>query len=586
MLSLLLILIIILPLCFGITSNSSKNITISDKEVNVYYNSLDSKENVKLKFYDKEQEIPYINISDAMRIRQSLFDSSITYETKGKSTYKIENTSSKYTVTFNNRGTVIFNITNQSISIDNLALVQAYSYNDTVYDILCKDTTDNEKINYVTHQKKSNGSLKAYSYLGHSMNIYLGGYNIPIYGDSSSLYIPLDLFNNFFVSYSYNLFSYNGDDIYVLPFINAPTEAYLNSYYSGSNSNKERSDKLAEFSYYSLLLNLDYQYGLSDLHGFTSFNKEFEDTKISSLLKSKDNIEYTSGLFNMIYNTFGDAHCSFAKRSVYIKQDVVTQVNKSFNNANIGITELYDNLSKIESARAKIGETNPDYLKCYYEDGDTAYVRFDHFDTFSKVPDYYSIETNGSETDTFGVINYANKMIKANSNIKNVVIDLSTNYGGEEIALVFALGWILGDDARISVNNPITSTNSTIYYNADINLDGKYDVNDDTLEGYNKFVLTSKHSYSCGNALPCICKESQKVKIIGQTSGGGTCQVFPIITTDGTIINISGGARLSNETNSHYSDIDGGATPDYVITSLENIVDRSYTTKVVHSLVL
>ena len=78
----------------------------------------------------------------------------------------------------------------------------------------------------------------------------------------------------------------------------------------------------------------------------------------------------------------------------------------------------------------------------------------------------------------------------------------------------------------------------------------------------------------------------EKVKIIGQTSGGGTSQVFPLITTDDAVLNISGGGVLSIEKNSHYYDIDDGTTPDFVINEKEDIFDREYTTKVVHSLIL
>ena len=76
----------------------------------------------------------------------------------------------------------------------------------------------------------------------------------------------------------------------------------------------------------------------------------------------------------------------------------------------------------------------------------------------------------------------------------------------------------------------------------------------------------------------------EKVKIIGQTFGGETSQVFLLITTDIAILNISGGGVLSIEKNSHYYDIDDGATPDFVIVDKEDIFDREYTTKVVHSL--
>jgi hypothetical protein len=570
------------------SSSSQKVIQIKDPEattkaLSVYYNSLDKKESVNLCFYDDEQEIPYINIRDAFRIRKSLFDTGITYETPGKSKYWIENVANDFTVTLNDRATVDFDANNQTILISNLGLAQSYSYNTTPYDILCMDDTTSTDIHYVTHQKKADGDVKSYSYIGENTYIKLSDYNIRMYADGANCYIPLDLFNNFFVSYSYNNFCYNGDDIYCISSIETPTDEYLNDYYSGSNSKKSRSDDLRSFTYDSLRLNLDYQYGLKDLHGFSSYIDEFSYLGIYDSLHSFNDEEYLNAIYTIVYNMFGDGHCSFSKRSPYISKDTLDTVNKSFINYNIGISELNTNFRYALSKRDQVGKENPDYVKCYYEDGDTAYVRFDSFDQLNSIPDYYSTGTDGTETNIFGVINYANKKIKKNVAIKNVVVDLLTNGGGEEPALIFALGWLLGDDARVSVNNPLTHTNSTVYYHSDVNLDGKYDENDDTLKSYNKFILTSQNSYSCGNALPVFCKESQKVKIIGQKSGGGTCQVFPLILTDGTIIDISGGAMLAKETNSHYEDIDDGATPDYTITDVDKMFDRSYTTKVVHS---
>lgn len=567
------------------SSSSLSSEELSQKSVSVYLNSLDKTTSVNLHFHDKDEQIPYIEMDDAFRIRKALFDSGTTYETPNKSTYEISRDGSQYTVTINKRGTATFDIENQTLTIPNLGLVQAYSYNDTPYDILCMDSSSSS-IHYVTHQKNGD-SLRAYAYMGNEMVISLKEYSIPVYEKDNKAYIPLDLFNNFFLSYTYNNFVYNGDAIFTFTGLGDPSEEYLNNFYFCSNAKKKRSKELAEFSYNSLMLNLNYQYGLKERHSFGDFRKEFKDLGLEDSLKSTDEKEYMSAIFKFIYNAFGDAHCSFQRRSPYSTANIYDEVRASAKSyVNIGYAEFVKSLTENETFRSSAAEANPDYGKCYYEDGDTAYVRFDSFSTLSEVPDYYQNAPTGNETDLFGVIIYANKKIKENSAIKNVVIDMATNRGGEEPSLIFALGWLLGNDTRICLKNPVTNCASTIYYNADVNLDGKYDITNDTLEGYNKFILTSHSSFSCGNAFPCLAKASEKVKIIGQTSAGGACQVFPLITTDGTVFNISGGGVLCTEKNSHYKDIDDGATPDFTITETTNIFDRAYTTKVVHSLVL
>ena len=554
--------------------------TIEIDWVSVYLNSLSNVSHVSIAYMN--DDVPYIELGEAFSLRKTIFDAGLTYETPGKSTYEISSDGSKYTVTLNGRGKAVFDAEEDTFYIENLGLLQAYSFNDTPYDILPYDTTGTSSIKYVTHQSR-NGGVKSFYYLGDSITIPLSDYDIPLLEWAHDLYIPLDLFNNFFLSYTYTNLIYNGEDIYVFSALASPSEEYLAHFYG--EKTKQRSESLAKFAYNSLVLNLNYQYGLTKQHGFGDFRTELEENGLKEGLLSTDGETYLNALYSLIYHTFGDGHCSLGNRGVFLSAEEETKVKSSFKDYNIGIYDLGIAGKKAEAGRKFNYAEHPEYDSSYYVDGDTAYVTFDKFSLISEIPDYYTVGTTGSEKDTFGVINFANKMIKADKNIKNVVVDLTCNGGGEEIALAFALGWMLGDDARICTHNPLTHGSSTTYYHADVNLDGKYDEANDTLEGYNKFILTSKYSYSCANVLPCLAQDSGKVKIIGQNSGGGTCQVFPLITTDGTVLNISGNVVISTENNSHYQDIDGGAAPDFTITDVNQLSDRAYTTKVVHSMV-
>ncbi len=557
--------------------------TLNEIDVDVYMNSLSAVNKAKLNFIDEGKQIPYIELGEALRLRKVIFDAGITYETPGKSTYSLTREGKVYTITLNNRGKAAFDVEKQTFYIENTGLLQAYSYNDTPYDILPFDTTKSSSIKYVTHQTRGSG-VKSFYYLGSPITIPLSEYGIAIHEWDEKVYVPLDLFNNFFLSYTYTNLIYSGKSIYVFSGLNGGSVEYLARFYS--ENSKQRSEELAEFSYNSLLLNLNYQYGLSKLHGFSDFRTELAESGLKDGLLSTDGKTYLNALYTLIYNSFGDGHCSPGHRGTYINAKEEAEVKSSFSNYNIGLYDLGAAMKAASAGRKLNYAEHPEYNAPYYVDGDTAYVTFDSFSLISAIPDYYTVDTTGSETDAFGVIGYANKMIKSDPNVKNVVVDLTCNSGGEEIALIFALGWMLGDDARVCISDPLTHSNSTTYYHADVNFDGKYDEADDTLKGYNKFILTSKGSYSCANALPCLAKASEKVKIIGQTSGGGTCQVFPLITTDGTVLNISGNSVLSTESNSHYQNIDNGATPDFTIDEASKLSDREYTTKVVHSLVI
>ena len=62
----------------------------------------------------------------------------------------------------------------------------------------------------------------------------------------------------------------------------------------------------------------------------------------------------------------------------------------------------------------------------------------------------------------------------------------------------------------------------------------------------NLYCLISPVSFSCGNLVPAGLKSSQKVTLIGRTSGGGSCSVQPMTTAYGTVFQISSAMRMSS----------------------------------------
>ena len=174
--------------------------------------------------------------------------------------------------------------------------------------------------------------------------------------------------------------------------------------------------------------------------------------------------------------------------------------------------------------------------------------------------------------------------IRENSPIINVVLDLSCNTGGSIPAAVYTLCWFLGE-SRVSVYNTFTGAQSTMFYKADINMDHVQD-EQDTLagRGLNLFCLISPVSFSCGNLVPWAFKESGNVTLLGRTSGGGSCVVFPITTAWGTTLQISGARRIAFVKNGSYYYVDRGVEPDYVIHTYEHYYNRDTLTEYIQSL--
>ena len=176
------------------------------------------------------------------------------------------------------------------------------------------------------------------------------------------------------------------------------------------------------------------------------------------------------------------------------------------------------------------------------------------------------------------------KITRENSPVKNVVLDLSCNTGGDALTAVYTLCMFLGE-AQVSVHNTFTGTQTTEAYKADLNLDHVFDEKDTLAgRGLNLYCLTSPNSFSCGNLLPWAFKEDGSVTLLGKTSGGGSCVVQPMTTAWGTSYQISGPMRLAFQKNGSYYDVDRGVEPDHIIDSYVHFYDRKALTEYIHGL--
>jgi C-terminal processing protease CtpA/Prc len=198
--------------------------------------------------------------------------------------------------------------------------------------------------------------------------------------------------------------------------------------------------------------------------------------------------------------------------------------------------------------------------------------------------DFYQTPPTAENTDTIGIMIYAySQIMRENSPIENVVLDLSNNDGGDADTAIFVISAFLGDGFG-SLKNTMTGALATAVYNVDINLDGKFDENDRGLTGKKCFCLTTMNSFSCGNFVPCVFKNSNKVTLLGKTSGGGSCVVLPLTTAYGTFFRISGPSRLAFTKNGSFYDIDQGAEPDFTLAFPETFYDREALTDYINNL--
>ena len=359
-------------------------------------------------------------------------------------------------------------------------------------------------------------------------------------------------------------------------------------YYQGEHG--ERSAELAKFGYGELCLMLDNLYGLKDKKEISSFDKLFQNVGSSSVesraIVSEQSLKsylLGSSVFTAdkaIYTLIGDFLDD--NHSKWYNFSYLTGEHEGYEPNGASRERLNAHIERYKEART---EAYPDGVPRYEEKDDTAFITFDVFEVgVNDLDDYYNKSLDELfEKDTIALIMYAHdKITRENSPIKNVVIDLSCNCGGATDTAVFVISWFL-EQADVSIKNTMSGAICTTSYRCDANRDKNFDEND-TLGDRKLFCLTSPVSFSCGNLVPAVFKESKKVTLLGRTSAGGACAVQPVSSAWGTSFRISGTFKICSMNNGSYTDIDQGAEPDYTLSLPESYYNRTELVAYINSL--
>ena len=329
-----------------------------------------------------------------------------------------------------------------------------------------------------------------------------------------------------------------------------------------------RSEALIKYGFYELALELNCFYGLKESHNIQDFRMFFLQNEVGNGLVDPDASKADQAVATLLEYWFDDGHSGFIGSS-YLSDSNVAQ------NFGLSMTAKSNFTTMMSTIRAQY----PNATQPYYEVGDTAFVTFDSFvATTDKqgFADYYKLaEEGGMPADTVGIIYNAHKQItRENSPIKKVVLDLSANGGGMAPAAFFTLGWFLGE-VNYSYKNTFTSAQTTHNFRADVNLDHQFDENDTLAgRGIKLYCLISPTSFSCGNLVPWVFKESSMVTLLGRTSGGGSCVVGYNTTAWGSSYQYSSSKQLSFTKNGSYYNVDQGVEPDFIIDDFSHFYDR------------
>ena len=416
----------------------------------------------------------------------------------------------------------------------------------------------------------------------------LSEYEIDLIDQDGECYVPLQTVSDLLVSRTYLYVVYNGEKLIIAPH----QSELIDEMYEAETG--PMSEDFAKFNYNELRFLLDYFYGLKPEHDIDNFGDFFLSTGLWSDLSGTDPKAFDDALRMLTLKYFDDGHSGLLKESYLAGKADLDDTEASLENLKAIGTSMSESTWSGFARKEKRAEHYPDHPDLagltedaeqpwfYEEVGDTAIITFDEFS--AKKKDYYTEADLKNPQDTIELISYAQSRItRKNSPIKNVVLDLSCNGGGDADAAVFTIAWFKSF-GKVALRDTLTGAQSVCSYAADINLDKQFDDLDALPAEVNRYCIISGSSFSCGNLVPAAFKDSDSVTLLGVTSGGGTCAVLPCTTASGAIFAISGTYQISTVKNGSFYNIDRGVEPDFVVKNMDILYDRTRLVEYIHGL--
>ena len=415
----------------------------------------------------------------------------------------------------------------------------------------------------------------------------LSEYKIDLLMVDGKAYFPLTTISDLFCSSMVTAEYVNGEINFVLSMEKFMMGEFTDSYVDRTAlyEIQERPKDAAEYTYSEMCFLFDKIYGKPSQCEFANVIREKgfdqaletydEMTKtIKNYLQSTDPAEFSLGLTLLQEYMFDGGHtttnyelitelasvystswlhnaCSILKWAEQYPQvvDIVLQGQKK--------SALQQ---QFQATRAKVFEEKG-YQKVWegdggctlYRSGRTVIFSFDSFNQvvtpwFKKALDY-----------------------SAENGIKNFIIDLSCNGGGDSSVLCYMAAVMKNKDrnsnvASLSIRDEVTGGEYRSNFLLDLNLDGEFDDADkEVYYDLDYALLASPFSFSCGNLTPFVAKD-QGIMVMGDRSGGGACSIMKAYTADGHFMAVS---------SSQYFICDSGADVDLGVEVDVNLMKKT-----------
>lgn len=429
------------------------------------------------------------------------------------------------------------------------------------------------------------------------VSIDFAHFGIDLRAKDGALYLPLATANDIFETSKSFRVSWDGSTIYA--YILDPNNTYRRTepiadeeaYLQGLTAESERPADMIDFAYKEMCYKIDAFYGLpgsaplNDAVAAQGLDEALKqnDPQTRELLLSADKVSYVWGLNRLLGHDLDDkSHTDFDDYMLFVMnpEDAfaasVLELESQYGMETPPASVAFREASRgTRAAKEEAFGGDAQFGNFYTEEGDTALFSFQTFKTDSDGwTDFYAGKSGMPvENDSYAALVDAVRKADANPEIKNFVIDLTTNSGGEADAVAGICALLCGDSAFHS-EDTLTGQRTKVSFKADRNADGTIDAADDEVSfDLNFAVLTCGSSYSSANLLPQLLHE-RGIAVIGERSGGGPCAVEFGTTADGWRFTMSCNTQVTSDT---WENIDGGVPVDVELVKTNDNGTRDYS---------
>lgn len=572
----------LLPACGttqGTTGGTAEQATYTESELTLHASDADAPKTLAVRFYDDLPSVPYFGLAQYLSV---VFGDNATVKVDGGTA----------TITTTDGGVAVVDDAADTLTSDSWATFHNYvePMQEGKMQGFIDFATPFVRVASLDYEEQTKPVVFDFA-----------KYNIDVHVDQNDAYLPLATISDFMADVAMTNLAYNGKDLCL-------TSGYLDAadqidpdWYTAMATDEPRTQDMTDFAYNELCFAIDTLYSCSgkcaideDLKakGLDATLDQRDDLtrRVKELLTSTDKVDYALGLYFFGLLVF-NGHTAMEDTS-YISAfsgldgitDRATQIEEELwkQLEDLGYMEAIQALS--DSLMATSAQNQRDAIwtdgATYHEQGDTAVITINSFMDYDREGWDAFYAGKGERPDGSTVADIVGTLIsgleraKANPQIKNVVLDVTTNGGGSNDLCAASLALLTGQ-ATTPAHDLISDQHYTITYDVDTLFDGSFD----TAAFAKKYdfryaVMTTSGSFSCGNYLPSLLRDAG-IPVIGEVSGGGTDMVARLITPEGMFLTVTD--AFAEMTDAEGNQIENGVPVDVELVKVAEDGTKDYS---------